>query len=359
MTFSNLKESDEQKLLESKENAADIHEKEPAKVSTHAYLKFVLKKAVFYVIAFFIAVSLTYVLPRLLPDPIERLLPTCQSCPTDPNWLARRASLEAYFGIDRPVWESLLNFWANFFKLDFGPSLLYYPRPAAEIVAAALPYTLMIVIPALIISFIVGNWMGTKIGFSKNWKNTLGYYLLIGLQSVPFYWMALVFLDGGVRIGMFDLSPRPGFTWETSFTLLRYAVLPFFALLVCTTGGWATGMRAMTIYEMNSGYILYCEKLGFRKYKLQNIVQRNAILPQFTGLNLRLSEFIGATLVLEQVLYWPGIGNLMINAFTANDYPLIMATFFITILIVLIGNFMIDIAYGFLDPRIKTGSEGG
>ncbi|MFX1298146.1 MAG: ABC transporter permease subunit, partial [Promethearchaeota archaeon] len=90
-----------------------------------------------------------------------------------------------------------------------------------------------------------------------------------------------------------------------------------------------------------------------RKY-----VERNAILPQFTGLNLRFNEMIGATLITEMVFLWPGLGRLIYEAFISLDYPLIIGAFIITILVIVIGNFLIDITYGFLDPRIRTNQEG-
>jgi peptide/nickel transport system permease protein len=83
--------------------------------------------------------------------------------------------------------------------------------------------------------------------------------------------------------------------------------------------------------------------------------KRNAILPQFTGLNLYLSALIGETLVIEVVFGWPGIGKLMYEATRYHDYMLIIGAFMVTICIVVIGNFIIDILYGIVDPRIRLG----
>jgi len=161
-----------------------------------------------------------------------------------------------------------------------------------------------------------------------------------------------------VKLRLFPIVPSPDFNLENIGGLIETGTIPFLTLVFCFTGGWVTGMRSMTIYEMNSGYVLYSEKLGFKKDTIRKMVQRNAILPQFTGLNLRFAELIGATFVLENVFAWHGLGYITTQAFISRDYTLIVGSFIVTILIILIGNFLIDIAYGFIDPRIKTGMEG-
>ncbi len=340
------------------ENDAEVHGKSARTRRSNSFLKYVLKKFVYYAAAFFIAVSITFILPRLMPNQLEFIISTNLG-PQDPLYQQRLALLEAYFRIDKSPLEGLLDFWIAFFRGDLGPSLILFPTLVTDVIAARLPYTLAIVLPALFASFFLGNWVGSRIGFSKGRKNTVIFYLLVALQSVPFYWFSLIILDFlGFRLHMSTGGIVPPFAWENFFDLLYIGSLPFLTLLICTTGGWATGMRAMTIYEMNSGYILFCEKLGFRKHKLQSTVQRNAILPQITGLNLRFSEFIGSTVVLEAVFGWPGLGSTMLYAFQHTDYTLIMGCFLVTIFIILVGNFLIDIAYGFLDPRIKTGGQG-
>jgi peptide/nickel transport system permease protein len=118
-------------------------------------------------------------------------------------------------------------------------------------------------------------------------------------------------------------------------------------------------MRAMTIYERQSDYIFYSKQLGFTESKVRNYAQSNAILPQVTGLPIILSSLIGQTLLVEYIFGWPGLGTLAYQAVTAIDYPMIQAIFLITVGLVLIGNFLIDIIYGFIDPRIRTGYVGG
>ena len=127
------------------------------------------------------------------------------------------------------------------------------------------------------------------------------------------------------------------------------------ALLIVYFGGWAAGMRSMMIHEMDSGYIRYSRQLGFKEETLMSYARRNAMLPQLTGLNLYFAALVGETIALEVIFGWPGIGKLMYEGAMNVDYPLILGSLLVIIIVVLLGNFLIDIIYGFIDPRIRTG----
>jgi len=116
-------------------------------------------------------------------------------------------------------------------------------------------------------------------------------------------------------------------------------------------------MRSMIIHEMDSGYVRYSEQLGFKKSTSMSYAKRNAILPQFTGLNLYFNALIGETAILEMIFGWPGVGRTMFDAVFSLDYPLIFGVFIVILVIVILGNFLIDTLYGFLDPRIRAGGK--
>jgi peptide/nickel transport system permease protein len=118
-------------------------------------------------------------------------------------------------------------------------------------------------------------------------------------------------------------------------------------------------MRAMTIYERQSDYIYYSQQMGFTRNKLRKYAQRNAILPMITGVPAMFGSLIGQTMLVEYVFGWPGLGTLLFSSVQAVDYPLMQGIFVFAVLVVLIGNFLIDILYGFIDPRIRTGYVGG
>ena len=110
--------------------------------------------------------------------------------------------------------------------------------------------------------------------------------------------------------------------------------------------------------EKGEDYLAYANKLGFRDNTIRKYAFRNSMLPQFTGLNLRFNGLIGATLITEVIFQFPGLGATMLQAFNNHDYNLIIGTFIVTILVVVVGNYLIDMCYVILDPRIRVGGKG-
>ncbi len=333
------------------------------KIIHNKYLQFVLKKVVFYTVVMFIAITIAFFIPRLLPgDPLRQIItpPPGSSVEQIEAFLKKRQELINYLGLDKPLFVQYVDFLLNFAQLNLGPSYSWNLTPVVDVVGRYLPYTLLLVVPSVIITFLLGNWIGARIGFNRSKKNTVMYYIFILLQAAPFFWISLLIIDiFVVNLRFVPYVPAPDFSLDPYIilNLINHFWLPFLTIILCFTGGWATGMRAMTIYELDADYILYCKKLGFDDKTLRRYAQRNALLPQFTGLNLRFNELIGATLVIEMVFLWPGLGKLTYEAFISLDYPLIIGTFIITILVILVGNFLIDITYGLIDPRIRTGRE--
>lgn len=340
------------------------------KFFSHPYTRFVSKKGVFYLIVIFIALSLTFAIPRFMPgNPVLRYIrPPPTGLPPDAQdqWIEMQEHMLVAFGLNKTLFEQYIDFWVGIFNFDFGESYSARGRAVLDLILPRLFFTLALIIPVLFISFFVGNYIGGRAAFLKGKSSTLVYYLIVVVQSAPFYWLALLFYV----IFVVDLQVFPVYGWGspehipgvnlfadiTNFT--RYFILPFSVLLIGQTGGWATGMRAMTLYEMDSEYLLYAQQLGFKRGLLRSYAQRNAILPQLTGLNLRLNGLVGETIVIEAIFGWPGMGSLALGAVNSQDYPLIMGTFMVTLIIVVIGNFLVDITYGFIDPRIRTGHGG-
>jgi peptide/nickel transport system permease protein len=334
---------------------------------THPFARFLYKKIVFYSIVTFVALTFIFLIPRLMPgNPVDQLI---SPGTTDVGRLRLRAMLESYFGLNKSLQEQYINFWANLLRGNLGYAVMreYNFMPVADAVMAKLPYTLVLVIPVLLIGFFVGNWIGARAAYVKGRRSEAVYFTSVLASQMPFYWFAMVLLfllavavpilpTGGTFSPRFIPSVHP--PYEVFLDALRHYTLPFLTLIIITTGGWASGMRSMTLYELDSGYILYAKQLGFRKKKLASYAERNAILPQFTGLNVNLNNLIGMTMIIEMVFRWDGLGLLALEAIQARDYFMILGTFTITMVVVIFGNFLVDIAYAFLDPRIRTGYGG-
>lgn len=338
------------------------------KVVLHPYTKFIVKKLLFYLVVIIVSMTFAFAIPRYMPgSPVEALLqPPPSGWPQEAidDYLELQEFMIEQFGLDKPFWTQYLEFWGNLLRGDLGESFIHQ-MPVVEYMTPYIRFTLVLVIPVLIVSFVLGNWIGARTAYMKKRKGKFLYNFFIVTQSVPFYWLGLItyiILVAELKIfpsyGAVDPEYIPGS--NIFLDILQYLwhyTAPFLVLLITQIGGWATGMRAMTLYEKDSEYLLYSQQLGFKQKLVRKYAKRNAILPQVTGLNSRLSGLIGQTIVIEAIFGWPGLGFMGLNALAQRDYPVIVGGFIITLIIVVIGNFILDITYGFIDPRIRTGAR--
>jgi peptide/nickel transport system permease protein len=329
---------------------------------------FLYKKLLMLLITFLVAATLLFVIPRLMPaSPVDMMVARLKN-PYGSGGLASPIPVEVLrkiyiekFGLDKSIEIQFLDFWKRIFTMDFGVSFFRYPMKVVDLVVSALPWTLVLVVPAPIIGFIIGNWIGSRAAMnSKSKLNNILYYFALYGSVLPYYWFALILvyvfaadLKWFPVYGAYsDKWLGPTLSLEWAFDAIYHWILPFVSLMGVGIGGWATGMRASIESQSQSTYIEYSKKIGFSPEKLRKYMQRNAILPNFTWLPMTFAYLIGQTLLVEIVFGYPGIGTLMYNAAYSSDYPMLEATFVVLMITVLVGNFICDIIYGILDPAI-------
>jgi peptide/nickel transport system permease protein len=321
------------------------------------------RKLTLYALTLFFAVTVNWMIPRFMPgDPVRTMLARTSLRPD-----ASEAMFQYYtnlFGLDVPIWDQYLNFWKALFAGDLGTSIWLFPAPVSSVIVDAVPYTLALLVPAIILSWIVGNTLGALAARRKWLDNTvlpMGYVL----TATPYVWMALLLawlLAGVLGIfpisGAYSVTMRP--TWSVAFIadLVKHWFLPFFTLFLVGVGGWAIGMRNMIIYELESDYAHYLESLGAPRRLIRRYTFRNAMLPQITGLALQLGVVLGGALVTEIVFSYPGLGYLTLRALENRDLFLLQGIFLFIVVGVLVANFLIDLVYMVVDPRTRVGMQG-
>jgi peptide/nickel transport system permease protein len=263
------------------------------------------------------------------------------------------------------VWKQYLDFWAALFHGDLGRSVQNFPTTVSELILGALPYTLALLVPAILLSFWAGNKAGALAARRKVLDNTVlpaGYVLTATPQmwlGIVLAWLFATVLHWFPVSGAYSFALEPSWTLEFAGSFLYHWVLPFAALFLVAFGGWAIGMRNMIIYELEADYSSYLASLGAPTRLVRRYAYRNALLPQITGLALALGAVVAGAIVVEIVFSYPGLGTLALNAIQNRDYFLIQGIFLFLIVGVLIANFVIDVAYVFIDPRTRVGMQGG
>ncbi|MCW2805899.1 MAG: putative transporter permease protein [Propionibacteriaceae bacterium] len=332
------------------------------------FARYLGRKALWYLAALIIALLLNFILPRLIPgNPVDAIVSQLsRGGGTGGDQL--KAIHENYmreFGLDKPLWEQFLVYLGQLAQGDLGTSFAQFPASVNTLVAAALPWSIAIQLPAILVGWVLGNILGAIAAFKGGWFDRGAFLPSLFLSSMPPYCLAILLLYiVGVKLqilpigGAYSFGLSPELSLEFFGDAITYFWLPFWSIVLIFLGGQAVGMRSMAIYENGSDYVNYGRGLGLRDSKIVRYIFRNAMLPQITGLALSISGMIAGALITELVFSYPGIGTLLFNAISQVDYPVIQAiTLFIT-LAVLGANFLMEILYGIIDPRIRASQSG-
>jgi peptide/nickel transport system permease protein len=327
------------------------------------FLKYMGKRLGWYALTFFFALVLNFYLPRLVPgDPISQLVSKAAAGGTSTATTQRLYETYARdFGLDKPLPLQYFYYVGSLLKGNLGMSVSQYPTPVATVLARAIPWSLVLQLPALVVGWILGNILGAVAAYRKGVFDHTVFPVSLFLNSVPHYALGILLLyffavanDWFPRAGAFDQTLEVAFTGEFALSAARHYLLPFLSIVLVTIGGQAIGMREMSIYELNSDYVLYCRSLGMGNTRIVGYVFRNALLPQITGFATSLGMVIGGSLVTEIVFSYPGLGYEMFTAIRQSDYPLIQGCTLLITLGVLAANFLMDLSYGLIDPRIRA-----
>ena len=323
------------------------------------------RKALLYLLTFVVAVTINWLVPRFMPgDPVLRML--TRTAVSNPESVGEmRRYYENVFGLDLPLWQQYLNYWTELFKGNLGVSVWLFPQPVTSVILKAVPYTLALLIPAILLSWYAGNKVGAMAARRRWLDNTVlpvGYVL----TATPYMWLGILLAWSlGIIAGIFPIAGgysfamRPNWSLEFFGSLASHWFLPFASLFLVAFGGWAIGMRNLIIYELEADYANYLESLGAPRKLIRRYAFRNALLPQLTGLALQLGVLVAGALVTEIVFAYPGLGYLILAGIQNQDYFLMQGAFLFIVAGVLVANFVVDVFYVLVDPRTRTGLEGG
>jgi peptide/nickel transport system permease protein len=331
-------------------------------VSVRRYL---LGKSAWYAGALLAAIFLNFLLPRLIPgNPVDAIVASLAGGGAEGETL--RAVREQYvhaFGLDQSLLQQFGIYLGNLVTGDLGVSFSQYPAPVTGLITDALPWTIALQLPAILVGWVIGNVLGAVAAYRGGWFDRGAFLGALFTSSLPYYCLAILLLyllaiaipvlpaSGGYSFGT-----TPEFSAQFLGDALNHYWLPFLSLVIVFIGHQAVGMRSMAIYELGSDYVNYARGLGLRDRTIVRYIFRNAALPQVSGLALSIGSLVGGALITEIVFSYPGIGTLLFNAIGQNDYPVIAGITLFIAVAVLIANFCVDIAYIAVDPRISAGS---
>ncbi len=323
-------------------------------------MSFIVRRLVFYIVAAWAAITVNFFIPRLMPgNPAEVLFSKFPSL--QPQALA---ALEAEFGIGHA--GSLLHqygqYLVNIFHGNLGLSVSEYPSKVSTIIAQTLPWTLILVGSATIISFGLGTLLGILAAWRRGGWFDRALPALSFLQGTPYFFLALLLVDAfAIHLQWFPIQEGytqglvPGWHLDFIFSAMYHSVLPALTIVLTSMAGWMLQMRNVMITTIGEDYVLAAQAKGLSSRRVvMTYAARNAILPNLSGFALSLGFVISGALIMEIVFSYPGIGLTLYNAVTSDDYPLMQGIFLIISLAVLLANFAADAVYVVADPRARA-----
>jgi len=310
-----------------------------------------------YALTVLVLVTLNFAVPRLMPgDPIDALL-----AQGSPNYVADdavREELARYYNLDAPLPRQYLSYLANLATGDLGHSI-HFNRPVSHDLRERLPWTLLLITLAMILSIAIG----LPAGIHSAWKRgrrvdrgLLGFFLSV--QNLPIYFVgAMVLLVFAARLRLFPLggASTPFADYGPLATVLdvgHHLALPVLLMALQFAAFQYLVMRSAMVSELGADYLLGGRAKGLRKRRLQYAYAgRNALLPVITVIGMQFSLAVTSAIFIEQIFAYPGLGLYMFNAVFVRDYPAMQGAFLVLTVMVVTANLVVDLLYRRLDPR--------
>lgn len=271
--------------------------------------------------------------------------------------------------LDSPLHEQYFEFLGNLLQGDLGKSYISRNVPVAQMIVQRLPWTIFSIGTALLISFALGMLLGMIVAYKRNsWLDHLLTNLAAAMDALPSYLIAIllilllstVFKIVPVTMTRGAVSPgiQPGFTLEFFVDVLQHYALLAFVYVLSRTGSWMLTMKSSTISTLGEDYVTAAKARGLPEGRIITAyVGRNASLPLVTRLALSIGFVVGGSVIIESIFVYPGIGLLLSQALYSRDYPVMQGVFLVTTIAVVLSNFVADLLYGWLDPRIRIAGE--
>jgi peptide/nickel transport system permease protein len=327
-------------------------------------MRFLLRRLGFYALALWGAITLNYLLPRLMPgEPIDGLLQRLSPAQlaSNPNSVD---NLRESLGFQKePLLEGYFTYLGQIIRGDFGISTSNFPAPVTEVIGRTLPYSIFLVGAAVVIAFLVGTFLGMIAAWRRGGvvDNVVTPTLLAAGAFPAFFTSLLAVYFLGLKAGWFpiqhayDTELEPGLNWAFLESVFRHAQLPMLVIIAVFAGGWLLNMRNVMINTIEEDYVGMAHAKGLRDSRVMTMYAgRNAILPPLTGFAAQFGAAVGGLVFIEFVFSYPGVGLTLQQAALGSDYPLAQALLLVFAVCVLAANLIMDFVYVLLDPRVRA-----
>jgi peptide/nickel transport system permease protein len=326
-------------------------------------LRYALRRLGFFVLTLWAAVTLNFLLPRLMPgNPALGMIAKFHG-ELGPGELH---AMEILFGVDthKGLGAQYVSYLHQLVTGNLGTSLEFYPQSVASVIGNAIWWTLGLVGITTILAFLLGTGLGAVAAWRRGGRvDSLLPPVFVITSAIPYFWVGMVLVlifaltlhwlpDSGAY---YVTTDTPGLTLTYIEDVLSHAILPAITLLITTIGTWILTMRNNMITTLAEDYVRMARAKGLPGRRIMiDYAARNAILPNLTGFAMSLGFVVSGAILIEYVFNYPGVGYMLLQAVSAEDYPLMQALFLLITVAVLLAILVADVATALLDPRTRT-----
>lgn len=326
-------------------------------------MRTVLRRLEFLLVTVWAALTINFILPRLMPgSPVEAMMARFRG-EVSP---AQMRSMQIMFGTNHHsnYFNDYIHYLWNMLRGHFGISVVFYPTPVIDIIKSALPWTLGLIGVTTMIAFAIGTLLGMRAAWRRNGLvDSVILPISVVTVAFPYFWVGMIFIYlFSTRLQLFPAGfgydvltgQSISFSWAFVGAVLRHSILPGLSILVTSVGSWLLLMRNNMVGSLAEDYVRMARAKGLRERRIMfAYAGRNAILPSVTGFALAIGFVVSGALLVEVVFNYPGLGFLLYQAVTSQDYPLMQALFLLITIAVLLAAVLADLANAIIDPRVR------
>lgn len=316
-------------------------------------MRYLLRRLIESLVTVVLILTVTFFLFRVIPGDPARILIRGPGITRDVI-----EHYERLFGLDKPLIVQFGLFVKETFRGNLGISFAY-KTPVLDLLVERMGNTLILLVPATVISIVLGLFLGVLAAWKRGRPLDFALQVIsLGFWSIPTFWlgMILIMLLGRTFStgGMITPGAAHGNTWAYLADLGKHMFLPALTLVLIMHGQYFMIMRSQLAEELTESYTRTAKAKGLKTSRiLRSHVVPNAMLPVTTLIALNLATLVAGFITIETVFSWPGIGKLVYRAILMRDYPVLQGILIFLSLSIVLANFLADILYTVLDPRIR------
>ncbi|WP_076586201.1 ABC transporter permease [Vibrio ostreicida] len=328
-------------------------------------MAYFLKRLSFYFVAFLVAATLNFIIPRAMPgDPVTMMFANA-SVQVTPERLTAMKQLLGF--VDGSLWKQYWVYINNILSWELGTSIQFYPLSVNDLLGEAFGWSLFLAGGAVTLSFCLGSFLGIYAAWKRGSKYdafmTSGMLIIqaipqmvIAMAAMYIFAIGLQWLPSGYA---YTAGLTPDWTsWAFIKDVAYHAILPLFCASIVQVGGFLVNMRNNMINLLAEDYITMARGKGLNEKRIVfNYAARNALLPSVTALSMALGTAIGGQLIIEIIFNYPGLGSVLFNAIKSRDYQVLQGQLLIMTIFMLMFNLLADMLYIALDPRLNKAGQ--